>query len=182
MGETPSSEALLEGLPPVADASARVLVLGSMPGARSLVEARYYAHPRNAFWPIVGPLIGLDETAAYAARVEALRASGIALWDVIGQCRRRGSLDSRIEPDSVIVNDLPGLIAQCSGLQLIAFNGGRAEQEFRRRVMPRLEPAARQIERVRLPSTSPAHASLRPAEKRQMWHAALKPALARTDP
>lgn len=181
MVETPSSEApagaLLEGLPPVAHPSARVLVLGSMPGVRSLEEQRYYAHPRNAFWPIVEPLIGVSGDRAYPERLDALVASGIALWDVIGVCRRPGSLDSRIETDSIAVNDLGGLVKQCPKLALVAFNGARAEQEFRRRVLPDLGPAEERIDRVRLPSTSPAHAAMTLAEKRRRWHAALGPVL-----
>jgi len=171
------STTLLTGLPPVLGDDARVLVLGSMPGVRSLDEACYYAHPRNAFWPIVGSLIDQPPTGPYAARLDALRERGIALWDVIGRCRRAGSLDSRIEPDSVEVNDLGGLIDRCPQLTLIAFNGARAEQEFDRRVLPQLGLGARAIRRVRLPSTSPANAALGVEEKRRAWHAALGPAL-----
>ncbi len=172
------SSTLLTGLPPVVRGDARVLVLGSMPGVRSLDEARYYAHSRNAFWSIVGPLIGQAPSRPYAARLDALRDHRIALWDVIGRCRRPGSLDSRIDPGSVEVNDLGGLIRRCQQLALIAFNGARAEQEFERRVLPGLEPAASRIERVRLPSTSPAHAALGVEQKRRAWHDALGPALA----
>ncbi|MBY6205891.1 DNA-deoxyinosine glycosylase [Halomonas denitrificans] len=179
--DTDRSSSLLTGLPPVVRDDARVLVLGSMPGVRSLDEARYYAHPRNAFWPIVGPVIGQPPSRPYAARLNALRERGIALWDVIGRCRRAGSLDSSIEADSVEVNDLPGLIDRCRQLALIAFNGARAEQEFRRRVLPRLGSGARAIRRVRLPSTSPANARLGLEDKRRAWHAQLGPALAPVD-
>ena len=77
------------GLAAIVDAQARVLVLGSFPGERSLQEREYYAHPRNAFWPIVGEVIGADPQAPYAQRIAALQAAGIALWDVAAACERR---------------------------------------------------------------------------------------------
>lgn len=174
MTDTPlAAEPLLRGLPPVADPDARVLVLGSMPGVRSLDETRYYAHPRNLFWPIVGEWIELTAEAPYSERLDALREHGIALWDVVGRCRRPGSLDSRIEAGSVEVNDLAGLIDTLTRLQRILFNGARAAVEFERRVLPGLDARAAAIERIRLPSTSPANAAMSIADKRAAWHAAL---------
>lgn len=163
----------LHGLFPVAAGDARVLVLGSMPGARSLSDQQYYAHPRNAFWPIMGVLTGTDPSRDYDQRLEDLQSAGVALWDVVGQCRRRGSLDSRIEPDSVRPNDIAGLVARCPSLRGIAFNGQAAARLFARHVLPGLDARAAAIERVDLPSTSPAHASMSLARKTQLWHQAL---------
>ena len=93
--------------PPAFRTDARVLILGSMPGEASLAAGRYYAHPRNAFWPIMGALFGAGAELPYDQRLARLNAAGVALWDVIARCRRPGSLDSAIE-DSV-PNDLASL-------------------------------------------------------------------------
>lgn len=167
------------GFPPLARPDARVLILGSMPGARSLDEARYYAHPRNAFWSVLAPWIDTAPDAPYADRIGALQRRRIALWDVIGRCRRQGSLDSRIDPASIVANDLAGLFARCPRIERVLLNGARAEQEYRRRVLPTLDARAAALPTLRLPSTSPAHASRSLAEKREAWNAALEPVLGR---
>lgn len=176
-GTPPPDDDLLQGLAPVAGPDARVLVLGSMPGVRSLGEGRYYAHPRNAFWPIIGAWIGVAPGSPYAERIDGLRAHGIALWDVIGRCRRPGSLDSRIDPASIEANDLAGLLRRCRRIERVLFNGGRAADDYRKRVLPTLDRPARDLPVVRLPSTSPAHAALSLAAKREAWDRALRPVL-----
>ena len=173
--ESTNDNPLLTGLDPVHDDAARVLVLGSMPGARSLDRQEYYAHPRNAFWPIMQALFGIRRELGYARRLEALRGRRVALWDVIGKCRRRGSLDQKVEPGSIVVNDFRGLFGACPSIALVAFNGGLAEQSYDRYVIPGLPERFARIERVRLPSTSPAHAAMRFEEKRAAWAQALSP-------
>jgi len=173
--ESNDDNPLLTGLEPVHDESARVLVLGSMPGARSLDMQAYYAHPRNAFWPIMEALFGICRELPYARRLAGLREHRVALWDVIGQCRRRGSLDQKVEPASIVPNDFDRLFAACPSISLVAFNGRLAEQSFERRVLPDLQARFARIERVRLPSTSPAHAAMRFEHKCAAWARTLAP-------
>jgi hypoxanthine-DNA glycosylase len=158
-------------LPPVADARARVLVLGSMPGEASLRARQYYAHPQNAFWPIVGELFGFAADAPYARRTAMLRRCGIALWDVFASCVRDGSLDGDIEPGSVEVNDFATFFGAHPRIGTVFCNGGTAYAGFRRRVLPTLPAAAAALHVVHLPSTSAAHASLRPRQKLARWRA-----------
>ena len=167
------AELLKTAFPPVVADGARLLILGSMPGEASLRLGQYYGHARNAFWPIIGALLGCPPDADYAARTAALTANRIALWDVIATCARRGSLDSAIEPDSVRVNDFDALFGAYPGIRCIAFNGGTAEREYQRRVFPALPVLYRHIERIRLPSTSPAHAGMALDAKLAAWRVLL---------
>ncbi|MDR0777330.1 MAG: DNA-deoxyinosine glycosylase [Azonexus sp.] len=158
---------MLRGLPFAARADARILILGSMPGQASLDLGRYYAHPRNAFWPIMGGLFGAGPELPYEERLQRLKENGIALWDVIAVCERRGSLDADIVPGSVQVNDFAAFFAAHPGIVRLYFNGGAAETAFRRHVLPRL--AGVSPPGCRLPSTSPAHAARGYAEKLAAW-------------
>ena len=137
----------------------RVLILGSMPGVRSLRAQEYYAHPRNVFWRTLGDLGCCDPATDYAVRIESLKEMGIALWDVLAACSREGSLDSSIASDTEVPNNIAGLLSAHPSIAAILFNGGKAEQAFRSHVLPGL-PATRlaNIALHRLPSTSPAHA------------------------
>lgn len=163
-------DTLLTSFPPLARADARVLVLGSMPGVASLAAACYYAHPRNSFWRILADVIGCAADAAYAQRIEALQMARIALWDVLAECTRSGSMDSAIAPASARANDLAALYARCPQLQRVCFNGSAAAQWYRRLRLP--QPAG--IDFLRLPSTSPAHAGMDYASKQALWHHALR--------
>lgn len=159
--------------PPIIGDRPRLLILGSMPGEASLRLGQYYGHGRNAFWPIVSTLLALPTDADYPARTRVLQANGIALWDVIAACTRKGSLDSNIQPSSIRVNDFAALFAAHPSIRCIAFNGGTAEREFQRRVLPTLSPAQQSIERIRLPSTSPAHAGMSFDAKLAAWRVLL---------
>jgi len=159
-----------EGFPPIARVDARVLVLGSLPGRRSLQEHRYYAHPRNSFWPIVGEIFGIS--GDYAQRCRELRDRKVALWDVLRTSVRAGSLDAAIEIETATANDFEGFFAEHSGIELIAFNGRKAQQLFDRLVAKSLWP---EIAVASLPSTSPAHAAMPFSAKLAQWQAALAP-------
>ena len=161
------------GLAPVADPQASVLVLGSLPGVQSLREQRYYAHPRNHFWWIMGKVYSFPDSLDYAGRTQALRDQGVAVWDVLGSGVRPGSLDAAIDLASATPNDFPAFLAGLPALRRIVFNGALAERLFRLRVLPTLAPAHHAIARVRLPSTSPANASVRPEAKLAAWRDAL---------
>ena len=155
---------------PIADKSARVLVLGSMPGVLSLKANQYYAHPRNAFWRIMASIYGFSAESHYEIRVEKLKASGLALWDVLHACVRQGSLDSAIEEGSRVPNNFQSFFEQHPHIKIVGFNGGEAEKSFKTYVLPQLSISG--ISFARLPSSSPAHAvSLE--QKVAAWRAAL---------
>lgn len=162
----------IRSFPPVAGSNARLLILGSMPGAESLRAGEYYAHPRNTFWRILGDHLGIAHDAPYAQRIRALQAGGIALWDVLAACTRPGSLDSAIDARSIIVNDLQDFLLQHSLIKDVLFNGAAAERYFLRHVAPGLEAGALRL--TRLPSTSPAHAARSLSDKRREWHRAIR--------
>ncbi len=141
----------LTGLPPIVGGSPSVLILGNMPSVLSLAGQQYYGNPRNAFWRIAGELFDFSPDAPYGERVSALIAHGVAVWDVLASCRRVGSLDSAVEPDSMVANAFAGLFERWPGIERVYFNGAAAETNYRRLVGD-VGPV-----RYRLPSTSPAH-------------------------
>lgn len=162
----------LTGLAPAIGSNARVLVLGSMPGAESLRLQQYYAHPRNAFWRIVDDVFAIPQTVSYALRMTALNDVGIAVWDVLAECRRRGSLDAAIDPDSVRPNNVAGLLRAHLGIARIVLNGGLAAKAFKTHIATdRAIPET--IEVIAMPSTSPANAAMTYAEKLARWRTAL---------
>jgi hypoxanthine-DNA glycosylase len=161
------------GFPPVADRNARILVVGSMPSEASLAARQYYAFRHNQFWRLAGDICGFAPDAPYARRKAALKRCRIALWDVLESCIRPGSLDSAIREDSIRVNDFARFLAAHRGIRRVCFNGRKAEQAWRRRVMPAL-PAALRLEYRSLPSTSPAHAGMGYLAKLRAWRSAIR--------
>ncbi len=161
------------GFGPRARPDARMLILGSLPGRRSLELQQYYGAPQNAFWRIMAELTGVEADADYESRVAGLLARRIALWDVIASARRPGSLDASIDRRSLVVNDFATFFAQHRHIERVCCNGGTALALYRRLVLPRLPGAVRALPLIALPSTSPAHASMRYAEKLRRWLAAL---------
>ena len=156
------------GFVPVIDGRARVLILGSLPGQRSLREQQYYAHPRNAFWRIMAEMFGFDVGAPYAERCNILKDKGIALWDVLASSYRRGSLDTAIDVSSARANDFPGLLKRHQEIKLICFNGQKSRQLFTRLVSLKVA-AVQDVKLVTLPSSSPAYAAMRFEDKLTRW-------------
>ena len=160
--------------PPIARHNAALLILGSMPGRQSLEQGQYYAHPQNVFWPIMGQLFGAGTDRSYSERKRILRENRVAVWDVLRECYRPGSMDAAIRADSEVANDFPALFARCRQLRAVMFNGQKAELSFRRHVLPSIPESAGAIATVTLPSTSPAHASLSWEEKLARWRRLLE--------
>jgi TDG/mug DNA glycosylase family protein len=147
---------------PVVARDTRLLILGSLPGERSLAERRYYAHPRNRFWDLVGPVIGYDLTAfPYDDRLATLLTHHVGLWDVVASATRTGSLDSAIRDAEL--SPLVDLAATLPALRAVAFNGAKAAQAGRK-LLAKSGPAL-----ITLPSSSPAHAAMPLAEKQRHW-------------
>ena len=151
------------GFPAVVDANTRVLILGSLPGEASLAAQRYYAHPQNQFWRLAGAVTGREDlpTLDYAARLDALLAAGVGLWDTIASAHRTGSLDAAIrEAEHAPLAQLAAALPQ---LRAVGFNGKTSAR------IGRAQLGRTALALVDLPSSSPAHASLTLAEKRERW-------------
>ena len=163
---------IVESFPPIASPKARLLILGSMPGVASLRAGQYYAHPQNLFWKFMGEILGFDSALPYAQKVDCLLQAGIAVWDVLASCQRPGSLDADIHAASAQANDFAGFLAGHPDIKRICFNGSTAETLFRRHALPQL--AMPGIKTLRLPSTSPANASIPRGKKLEAWSQALR--------
>lgn len=150
--------------PPIVSPRTRLLVLGSLPGERSLAEQRYYAHPRNRFWHLIGLAVGRElEPLDYETRLAALLEAGVGLWDAVASARRRGSLDVAIREAEH--NPLAELADSLPRLRAVAFNGALSAKAG----MPLLAHSGLAL--VRLPSSSPANAALPLSEKEKLWSA-----------
>jgi len=158
---------------PIEDRNSEILILGSMPGRASLTAGEYYAHPRNVFWRIISEFLHFDATFAYERRVQALKSARIALWDVLQSCIREGSLDAMIENDTLTANDFRTFFRTHKGIKHVFFNGAKAEACYRRHVLCEIDNGS--ISYSRLPSTSPANASVSFARKLEAWQVILKP-------
>lgn len=169
-----SRNKFLRSFSPVARRDARVLILGTMPGEESLRQRRYYAHRQNAFWFIMGELFGARRELPYRQRLARLRAHRIALWDVVAQCQRAGSMDGDIDERSLRPNNMRSLFRRCSRIRTIVFNGHNAARLYRRWVLPHLPARFRALPTVTLPSTSPAAARLSRSAKLKRWRAILR--------
>jgi hypoxanthine-DNA glycosylase len=158
----------VRSFPPIARENATVVILGSMPGRESLQRRQYYAHPRNAFWPIMGTLYGLTGSG-YEEKTRELAEKGVAFWDVLKACFRSGSLDANIDDSTIIVNDFQDFFNRHPKVIHIFFNGAKADAVYRKHVLPRLDSHRADLPLTRLPSTSPAHAGMSLEQKARAW-------------
>ncbi|MFA5253739.1 MAG: DNA-deoxyinosine glycosylase [Methanoregula sp.] len=147
------------GLLPVVGNDPRILILGSYPSVQSLAKREYYGNPHNQFWTIVEHIIGIDRSLPYAARTAQLTGRGVALWDVLASCTRKGSADATIH--DTVPNDIAGFLESHPTVRCIALNGTAAGRYFSRETCP--------VPAVVLPSTSPANARLSLNEKTRIW-------------
>jgi hypoxanthine-DNA glycosylase len=149
--------------PPVVSPQTRVLILGSLPGEASLAARRYYAHPQNRFWHLAGAVIGREDLSGldYDERLAALLVAGLGLWDTVASAVRNGSLDAAIREAEPA--PLAELVATLPRLRAIGFNGKTAAR------IGRAQLAGTSLALVDLPSSSPAHAAMPLAEKRERW-------------
>ncbi|NLM09962.1 MAG: DNA-deoxyinosine glycosylase [Clostridiaceae bacterium] len=164
MSNLDKSDLILRSFKPIINNESKVLILGTMPGAESLRQQQYYAHPRNFFWPFVYGIFNEKPEAHYNKRIDFLKKKNIALWDVYKSCKRKGSLDSNISDE--VPNDVAGLLNTYPNIKFVFCNGGTSEKHFRKNVLPDIK---RDIFYMRLPSTSPANASISLEQKMQMW-------------
>lgn len=160
-----------EGFPPIAGSDACILILGSLPGQRSIAEQQYYAHPQNVFWRIMEELLGIN--GGYDDRCEQLVKNRIALWDVLHSSLRPGSMDANIRLHSARANDFGTFLSAHSEIRLIAFNGRKAEELFKK--FANIEAAGEFIRRASLPSTSSAYAALPFSDKLARWRQVISP-------
>ncbi|WP_178862327.1 DNA-deoxyinosine glycosylase [Thiomicrorhabdus cannonii] len=153
------------GFRPIEPLSAKVLILGTMPSVESLNQAFYYAHPRNAFWPIMQKLLG-RALSSVEEKTASLQEAGIFLWDVLEACHRQGSLDSAIQQPQA--NDFTWIFAKHPHLKTVIFNGKAAETLFKRHVL-KAQTLPHDLQFFTLPSTSPANARLSFEDKYLLW-------------
>lgn len=155
---------------PVFSPEARVMIVGSMPSVKSLEQAQYYAHPRNAFWPILFDVFGREYTQDYEAKKSLIRENALALWDAACVCEREGSLDSRMR--DVVYNDFDALYVCCPKIHTVLCNGGMAHSLFVK------SGAAGRRTVLRMPSTSPAY-TMAYERKLEIWKETLLSVLQR---
>ncbi|WP_331775251.1 DNA-deoxyinosine glycosylase [Sulfurospirillum sp. 1612] len=151
---------MIESFAPIVDAHSRILILGSIPSVKSLEASQYYAHPQNAFWFIMSQLFGFQKDIAYEARLKILLRHGVALYDVIGTCERKGSLDSAIK--KIQHQDFREFFQSYPNIEAVCCNGAKAYREF-----TKIYNGDKAI--YPLPSTSPAFAKMRKEEKLEKW-------------
>jgi hypoxanthine-DNA glycosylase len=160
---------------PIASPQAQTLILGSLPGRKSLEMQQYYAHPQNAFWKLIAATFGAESSLPYTRKVKILTAHRIALWDVLAAAERPGSLDSAIIQISAQANDFASFYRAHPRIRRVLFNGRKAEELYRRFVLPASSAEVAGLHYVSMPSTSPAHAGMTFAKKLERWRKELAP-------
>jgi hypoxanthine-DNA glycosylase len=157
----------IASFPPVVNADAEILILGTMPGAMSLAKYEYYAHRQNAFWKIMYTVFADGNIPeVFPEKVALLQRNNIALWDVLAHCERKGSLDSNIKNQEE--NDILGLLSDYPKIKKILFNGKESHRFFLKKFGP-----ISAINLEVMPSTSPAY-TMKFEEKLAIWRVALE--------
>jgi hypoxanthine-DNA glycosylase len=157
------------GFPPIVDASAEILILGSLPSVKSIEARQYYAHPQNAFWRIMGRLFAAGPDTPYIKRTELLKRNRIAVWDVLASSVRPGSMDSDIDQATAVPNDFASFLEDYAGIRRLFFNGRKAAAMFGALVASEHPEFDDNLHYATLPSTSPAYASMSFEEKLRKW-------------
>lgn len=152
--------------PPVVDKNTRILILGSLPGEESLRQQKYYGNPRNDFWPILFRMFDVLIAESYEERLKFLKSHKIGLWDVIQTAERIGSLDSNIR--NATANDFEGLFKRYPNIKMLAFNGRKSENTFRKYVLSQQKIPTNLVMEY-FPSTSPAHKYMSVEDKYTKW-------------
>jgi len=163
----------LKSFSPIAGLNPKVLILGSMPSQKSLELQQYYAHPQNSFWWVMAKMFDFSIDLSYSEKVQKLEQNGVAVWDVLNQCQREGSLDSNIIRETEVTNDISGFLASQLSIKFLGFNGGAAKAIYKRHI----GLANNDLDSMQLPSTSPAYASITKQQKYQIWQQAMLPYL-----
>lgn len=148
--------------PPIINKESKILILGSIPGLKSLEMQQYYAHPQNKFWKIIFELLNENFTTDYAERIKILEKHHIALWDVIDTCERKGSLDSEIRNEKA--NKIGELLQNYPNIKAVFCNGLKSYKNLQKTL-----PKDFHLPIISMPSTSPAHASLNYSKKLNAW-------------
>jgi len=162
---------VLNSFAPILGDNPKVLILGSMPSVKSLQVQQYYAHPRNAFWWIMAQMLGFSVELPYSDRVKKLEGAGVAVWDVLLACHRKGSLDSSIARESEAPNDIDAFLQRNSSIEFVGFNGAAAKVIYKRHNAL----LVKKYTNKQLPSTSPAYASITKLQKLQIWQEIMLP-------
>ena len=157
----------ISSFPPIANKDSKILILGSIPGVKSLEMQQYYAHPQNKFWKIICEIFNEEFTTNYQQRIEILEKHHIALWDVIDTCERKGSLDSEIRNEEA--NKIEELLQNFPNIKAIFCNGQKSHKNLQKILGKKFR-----LPIIVLPSTSPAYAGLSYFDKLKLWHIILE--------
>ena len=157
----------ISSFPPIANKDSKILILGSIPGVKSLEMQQYYAHPQNKFWKIICEIFNEEFTTNYQQRIEILEKHHIALWDVIDTCERKGSLDSEIRNEEA--NKIEELLQNFSNIKAIFCNGQKSHKNLQKILGKKFRMPI-----IVLPSTSPAYAGLSYFDKLKSWYIILE--------
>lgn len=152
----------IASFPPIIDENSKILILGSIPGIKSLEMQQYYAHPQNKFWKILFEILGEEFTTDYHEKIKFLHQNHIALWDVIDTCERKSSLDSDIKNEEA--NKISELLEKHPNVKAIFCNGQKSFKNLQQILGKNFH-----LPIFVMPSTSPANAGVPYPEKLAQW-------------